>query len=226
MRTDLSRGARSEPPSVKRAGSGKAGPALILGAALLGLGLGAYAIERIIPRRPMLRGRVIYRDGDYEIRDYPAFHALEMSLYGGREDALQRAFERLSAVDGDGQGRAALLDPVMQSLRSNGADGDGADFAHGRWSVRLPLIAARGADCGFESADPRLRLISVPAQRVAVLRFSSTEPAAFGINRVMLEDFVEDEGLEAEGAVFYAYYGLSHALPFGRQHEVILPIST
>ncbi|WP_139163654.1 heme-binding protein [Afifella marina] len=208
-----------------RAGSGKAGPALILGAALLGLGLGAYAIERIIPRRPMLRGRVIYRDGDYEIRDYPAFHALEMSLYGGREDALQRAFERVSGADRDGERPAALLDPVMQSRRSNAADGDDTGFTHGRWSVRVPLSAARAADCGFESVDPRLRVISVPAQRVAVLRFTSTEDVAFGINRVMLEDFVEDEGLEAEGPVFYAYYGLSRALPFGRQHEVLLPVS-
>ncbi|MDQ0324810.1 hypothetical protein J2R99_000659 [Rhodopseudomonas julia] len=225
MRTDSPERDHTQSPSVDRAGPGKAGPALILGAALVGLGLGAYAVERMVPRRQMLRGRVIYRDGDYEIRDYPTFHALEMSLYGGRDDALQRAFERLSAVNGDGRGLAALLDPAMQSLRSNEAGGDDADFAHGRWSVRLPLRAAHSADSGFETVDPRLRVISVPAQRLAVLRFSSTDAAAFGINRVMLEDFVEDEGLEAAGPVFYAYYGLSRALPFGRQHEVFLPIS-
>lgn len=94
----------------------------------------------------------------------------------------------------------------------------------GQWRVRFLMPAGRTlADLPVPAGD--VRLVEVPAQRVAAIRFSGGwTDTAFARAEATLDAWLAAEGLAAAGPPTYAYYNDPFTPPFLRRNEVIVPI--
>jgi predicted transcriptional regulator YdeE len=76
-----------------------------------------------------------------------------------------------------------------------------------------------------KSADPRVTLREIPAQKVAAIRFSkfSTE-AVIAEQTAILQKWLSKEGLKAVGAPQFARYDPPFVPPLLRRSEILIPV--
>lgn len=108
--------------------------------------------------------------------------------------------------------RIAMTVPVEQ---------DGA----GTMRFFLPrAVAAAGAPAPTE---PGIRLVEIPAERIAALRFSGRlTPEARAAQARILADVLAAAGRRTEGAPFVMGYDPPFAIPFLRRNEVAVRLAS
>lgn len=158
-------------------------------------------------------------DRGVEIRVYAARAAVETGMAGeGDSDAFRRLFAYISGgnrngtriamtvpVEATGQ-RIAMTMPVEQ------------DAAHMRFFLPTDLTGDPPAP-----TDPKVGLVTVPEQRLAVLRFTgrATERARKK-QMVRLLKVLAEAGIATEGAPFFMGYDPPFTIPFLRRNEVAI----
>jgi hypothetical protein len=178
--------------------------------------------------------RVVERLGDdVEIRRYGPRTAAETVARGGTEQEQRgRAFGVLfDYISGANQakGEIAMTAPVATEERSEKVamtapvattpfEGDGL-------AMRFFLPDSYTLASAPEPTDPRVQLVEVPAQTLAVVRFSgSWDEAALAARERQLLRALEGSDWRANGTPFELFYDPPFALPFLRRNEVAVPV--
>lgn len=175
---------------------------------------------------------VLDRVGSVEIRRYGPRVAAETTVDAGEEQARNVGFRRLAhyifggnhsgtsiamtapvAQGSDGE-RIAMTAPVAQS----GADGGS--------SIRFFMPSKYTLDTLPRPDSDQVRLVEVPTETVAVLRYTGDRsPAAVERRRTELLAALAGSPYEATGPAFSWFYDPPFTLPFRRRNEVAVPVA-
>ena len=161
---------------------------------------------------------VFFQEGAFEIRDYQAAVAAEVTVDGDQKTAASRGFRLLAGYIFGGNTRnrsIAMTAPVAQT-----AD-DGA------WVVRFTMPSGYTLDTLPQPNDPKVTLHTIPPARFAVLRFSGLAGQTSVEDRTAeLIVFTKVHRLRTVGPVSLAQYNPPWTPWFMRRNEVMIRLET
>ena len=175
----------------------------------------AFEVEQVFPT--------------FEIRRYPPYRVAEMLVPGPAEDAVAQAFPTLLAyISGKNKGerKLAMTAPVTQAPAqiamttpvTQSAAGDG---------FRVQFVMPGGSTLATlpEPIDAKVLLREVPAQRVAVIRYSGGwSQAAYEAQLGMLKAALAEQRISWHGEPVFSRYDGPFTLWFLRRNEVWLAV--
>ena len=167
-----------------------------------------------------------------EIRRYGARLAAETAVDAG-SGARNQAFRRLAGyIFGGNQGerKIAMTTPVATEAGKGTGESLPAPAAaavrDGELVMRFFLPRALGRDDAPPPSDPRVRLVEVPAETLAVLRFSGRPSDGRVIERTdALLAALDRAGIEPAGQPQAFFYDPPWTLPPFRRNEVAVPVA-
>ncbi len=168
-----------------------------------------------------------------EIRQYGPRIAAETTVSGEKQRALSTGFRRLAGYIFGGNHRdteIAMTAPVGQG-RSGGDDiamtapvsqtGSSEDG----WTVRFYMPSKWSMETLPTPDNDDVRLVPVPSETVAVLRFSGGRgPGAVADRTAELLKTLRDNDIEPTGDAVAWFYDPPWTLPFRRRNEVAVPV--
>ena len=173
--------------------------------------------------------------GPVEIRQYGERTAAETTVGNNEVGARSDGFRRLAGyIFGANTTRQsiAMTAPVAQSAAQPGekiamtAPVAQTRAAGGAWTIRFFMPASHTLSSLPQPTDPAIRLVSVPPQAYAVLRFSgSTGPAAVAAQQAELLQTLANSPWRPDGPPVAWFYDPPWTLPFLRCNEVAVPVS-
>lgn len=177
--------------------------------------------------------RVIDRVGMVEVREYGPRLAAETSVGGDELGARSAGFRRLAGyIFGGNQGaaRIEMTAPVAQA--SGGARiamtapvGQARD-AGGQWTIRFFMPAGYTMETLPAPNDPSVKLVAVPGETVAVLRFSGTPgPTAVAEEQRRLLAALSGSPWRVQGEPVAWFYDPPWTIPPLRRNEAVVPVS-
>ncbi|WP_428487529.1 SOUL family heme-binding protein [Rhodopila sp.] len=163
--------------------------------------------------------------GSVEIRDYPKRVAAETDDDSGGSVAFPRLFRYITGNNTTGE-KIEMTAPVSQRgekiamtvpVQSSKAGGVMRFF--------LPNdVVAKGAP---KPLDPNVRIVTVPAEQLAVLRFTGwPDRASVEAHDRLLLQALAKAGKTADGKPFLLTYDAPFTIPFLRRNEVAVDISS
>lgn len=175
---------------------------------------------------------VSLRRGAFEVRDYPAMIAAEVTVGGERGQAVNSGFRLLAGYIFGGNTRRqsiAMTAPVVQAQAEPETIAMSAPVIQsggsGAWVIRFVMPRAYTLATLPTPNDGRVRLTPLPPSRVAVVRFSGLgrdEDIASRTNE--LATFIAAYRLRAVGPPALARYNPPWTPWFMRRNEVMIPI--
>jgi len=173
----------------------------------------------------------IARTGTLEIRQYAPRLAAETTAAGTEEEARTAGFKVLAAfIFGANQGKReiAMTAPVTQAASEKiamtapvAAQPSGA----GQWVIRFTMPSNYTAETLPVPNDPAIRIVTVPGETLAVLRFSGSRGAeAVAEKRAELLAALPATGWIAAGDPVDMFYDPPWTLPSLRRNEVAVPV--
>ncbi len=172
---------------------------------------------------------------EVEIRRYQPRIAAETTLEGDGNRALQEGFRRLAGYifgGNHGSSRIAMTAPVSQAsakgqrIAMTAPVSRAADDEHG-WVIRFFMPSKWTMATLPEPNDARVRLVDVPAETVAVLRFSGIAgQGAITARSAQLSNVLAGKGIQTVGDPVAWFYDPPWTLPFLRRNEVAVPIAS
>jgi hypothetical protein len=178
--------------------------------------------------------RVTDRIGDVEIRVYGPRVAAETVVAADDDAARSIGFRRLARYifGGNHSGTSiAMTAPVAQSE----AEGEQiamtapvAQSGSGTGSViRFYMPSKYSIETLPQPDSAAVRLVTVPAETVAVLRYSGDRsPAVVARKGAELLDVLAASDYQAEGEPVAWFYDPPFTLPFRRRNEAVVPVTT
>ncbi len=175
---------------------------------------------------------VALRNGAFEIRDYPALIAAEVTVAGTRNEASNAGFRLLAGYIFGGNSRRqsiAMTAPVVRERKAGETIAMTAPVTQsgsdGAWVVRFFMPAAFTMESLPAPNDKRVSLVPVPAERHAVVRFPGLARAAEVEDRTAdLTAFLERHGLHGIGRPSLARYNPPWTPWFMRRNEVWIAV--
>ena len=210
-------------------------------AALAGvLALGACGIFGG-PSAPEPAYEVLREEAPFEIRAYPALAVASTPMGTGLGEGTGGAFRRLFGyISGDNRGdrEVAMTAPAVQqpATDEDGGEEGGEQIemtapvlqqpeAEGQWRMVFVLPAGMTAETAPVPTEESVRLDTLPARRVAAVRFSGLLRDANVVEaRDRLLDWIEGEGLAPAGPAEVAGYNPPWTLPWFRRNEILVPV--
>lgn len=167
---------------------------------------------------------VVGQAGAVEIRHYNARAAAETTVDAGEMAARSEGFQRLAGyIFGRNAGAAKIemTAPVAQSVTVAMT----APVAQDGPVVRFFLPATLTAATAPRPLDNRVRIVTVPAETVAVLRYAgSTRPEAVAEQQARLVAVLAGSPYQAEGTPFSWFYDPPWTLPPFRRNEAVMRV--
>lgn len=170
---------------------------------------------------------------DVEIRQYGPRIAAETTVKGDKQRALSTGFRRLAGYIFGGNhpgAEIAMTAPVVQQP-SGGEDiamtapVSQTGSADEGWTVRFYMPSKWSMETLPAPASDDIRLVPVPAETMAVLRFTGDRgPRAVAANTDRLMKTLCDNDIEPTGQAVAWFYDPPWTLPFLRRNEVAVGI--
>lgn len=175
--------------------------------------------------------RAVTRVGAVEIRDYGPRLAAEAVVGGDQIAARSTGFRRLAGyIFGANRSRAeiAMTAPVTQSKGVDiamVAPVDQSPDPGGDWRIRFFMPARYTRETLPEPLDPGVRIVTVPGQVVAVLRYAGVPSAAAvrDANAKLLRALA-GSGWDAGGTPMAWFYDPPWTLPPLRRNEAVVAV--
>lgn len=175
----------------------------------------------------------VLRDGNFEVRDYPALVVAEVTVEGDQKEAASKGFRLLAGyIFGANAKRQsiAMTAPVAQLAASEKiamtAPVAQTQGAPGTWVVRFTMPSAWTLETLPIPDDARVTLRTAAPTRFAVLRFSGlARPDDVQSNTRELLAQVSSHRLNAIGPVTLAQYNPPWTLWFMRRNEVMVEVT-
>jgi hypothetical protein len=168
----------------------------------------------------------------FEVRDYPALMAAEVTIGGDRNAAGNTGFRALFGYITGGNTRRqsiAMTAPVVQAASGGEKiamtvpvtqSGDGSG-----WTIRFMMPSGSNLDSLPTPDDSRVHLVALPPSRFAVVRFAGlaweqqVEKETAGLNA-----YIAAHHLRPVGPTALARYNPPWTLWFMRRNEVWIPV--
>ncbi len=170
---------------------------------------------------------------DVEIRHYGSRIAAETVIAGSEESARNNGFRRLARyIFGANRGKAkiAMTAPVAQEASTRGekiamtAPVSQTAFEE-RWVIRFFMPAKKTLESLPGPDDPEVRLVTVPAETIAVIRFSGrASHRALTSQTDRLIRALQENGLQAIGTLAAWFYDPPWTVPMLRRNEIAVPV--
>lgn len=175
------------------------------------------------------------RTDGVEIRRYGPRIAAETTVKAGEEAARNKGFRRLAGYifGGNHSGtKIAMTAPVAQQSGS----GPGETIAmtapvaqqptgKDEWVIRFFMPADKTMESLPQPDNPDVRLVTVPAETVAVLRFTGSRSRnAIAAQTADLMRTLADAGFEPTGRPAAWFYDPPWTVPMLRRNEVAVPV--
>ena len=175
--------------------------------------------------------------GEFEVRDYPALVAAEVTVTGDRKEAAGKGFRLLAGYIFGGNTRKQSIPmtaPVTQA--SAKADAKAEKIAmtapvlqtggNGSWVIRFIMPRGSTLETLPRPNNPQVHLVAVPPARMAVIKFSGlARQDDVDAKTAALSRFVKAQHLQPIGAPSLAQYNPPWTLWFLRRNEVMIPVS-
>jgi len=167
-----------------------------------------------------------------EIRRYGPRIAAETTVEGDEDRARSIGFRRLAGYIFGANHRdetISMTAPVSQ--QSGDAIAMTAPVAQSRstndkWVIRFFMPSKWTMDTLPAPDDDKVRLVPVPGETVAVLRFSGDRsPAAVEARTDELRKVLHDNNVESAGDPVAWFFDPPWTLPFRRRNEIAIPVS-
>ena len=176
--------------------------------------------------------KAVLREGAFEVRDYPALVAAEVTVSGNQKEAASKGFRLLAGYIFGGNKRRqsiAMTAPVAQAPKSEKiamtAPVTQTQSAN-EWVVRFTMPSAYSMETLPEPNDPKVHLRQVPPARIAVLQFSGVaRKDDVAAKTAELQKLAITHHLRAIGPASLAQYDPPWTLWFMRRNEVMIPVA-
>ncbi len=158
-------------------------------------------------------------DRGVEVRAYEGRVAVETDARGQRDgEAFGRLFRYITGANGNG-GRIAMTTPVETGGRMIAMSVPVEQDGKGTMRFYLPRkVVEAGAP---QPTEPGVRLVQVPPERLAVLRFSGSATAEARDERArILSQVLDTAGRKPTETPFFMGYDPPFSVPFLRRNEV------
>jgi hypothetical protein len=195
---------------------------------LLATGCSVFGIRTV--EEP--RYSVIDHVGAIEIRRYDARLAAETTIVGTALDARSTGFRRLAGYIFGGNATKtsiAMTAPVAQAPKSQRIDMTApvaqSRTGDGGWTIRFFLPAALTEATAPVPNDPKVRIVSVPPETYAALRYSgSISPEAVEEAKARLLQGLAAGTWKPDGDPVSWFYDPPWTLPPLRRNEAVVPV--
>ena len=175
----------------------------------------------------------VLREGDFELRDYPALVVAEVTVMGDQKEAANKGFRLLAGYIFGGnkqRERVAMTAPVSQRAASEKiamtAPVAQTRSAEGTWVVRFTMPSRWTMQTLPVPDDDRVILRTIEPARFAVLRFSGrVRPDDVETKSSELLALLASHNLRASGPVSLAQYNPPWTLGFMRRNEVMVEVA-
>jgi len=173
---------------------------------------------------------VIRKDNSIEIRQYPALIQAEVIVEDEQyRAAIEKGFNILAGyIFGNNVStRKIEMTAPVQASRSEKIAMTAPVTVTGEASYKVAFImpSAYSLETLPQPKDSRVRLIPVPARRVAAIRFSGFfRQGAIQKNKQRLANWLGEHGIEIEGDFVVAGYNPPWVPGFLARNEVMIPI--
>ncbi|MGC8550705.1 MAG: SOUL family heme-binding protein [Acidobacteriaceae bacterium] len=175
--------------------------------------------------------KVVKRDRNIEIRDYPSMIVAQVDVSGERDPALREGFRQIANyIFGNNLSsrKVAMTAPVTQQASQKIAmtapvtqQGNGNN-----WQVRFVMPAKYTIQTLPKPNNPSVKLEEIKAKRFAVIRFSGLAgKASLDRHTGELEAYLRSNHMKALGAPTYAFYNPPWTLPFLRRNEIMIEVA-
>lgn len=187
---------------------------------------------RIGTAEPFFLGRQLTQN--VEIRQYGPRIAAETTVSDDEDRARNIGFRRLAGYIFGANHRGddiAMTVPVARQQSRGDEIAMTAPVAQSRkgnstWTIRFYMPAKWSMETLPTPDDDDVRLVTVPGETVAVLRFSGDRsPKAVAARTFELRKVLRDNGIEPVGDPVAWFYDPPWTLPFRRRNEVAVPIA-
>ena len=174
---------------------------------------------------------VSLHEGAYEIRDYQAAVAAEVTVTGDQQGAVRKGFRVLAGYIFGGNRRRqsiAMTAPVAQARASEKIAMTAPvtqTQTDGAWVIRFTMPSAYSLETLPEPDDPNVRLRAVAPARFAVIRFSGlASKASVEAKIAELTEFAKTQHLHTIGSASIAQYNPPWIPWFMRRNEVMIEV--
>ncbi|BBZ03937.1 heme-binding protein [Mycolicibacterium chitae] len=202
---------------------------IVSGIVQLAGGLGGIVGIRVGTEEPMYLSEPL--SGGVEIRRYGPRIAAETTVLEDDEQARNTGFRRLAGYIFGGNSRQtsiAMTAPVAQSSEKIAMTAPVAQSRdpQGGSVIRFYMPAKWSLATLPSPNDSHVRLVEVPAETFAVLRFTGDRsPAAVQRRTEELLKTLADNGIKSDGEALSWFYDPPWTIPFRRRNEVAVPIA-
>ena len=176
--------------------------------------------------------RVLHRDGAVELRRYGPRLAAETVVRGDEVSARNKGFQAIAGyIFGGNQGKAsiAMTAPVAQAKAEKiamTAPVAQAPAADGSWRIQFFMPAKYTRDTLPKPNNPAVKIVELPGEQFAVLRFSGLAGrGAVAARTRELSAKAAAMGWKVTGAPVVWFYDPPWTLPPMRRNEVALPVA-
>ncbi|HZJ92793.1 MAG TPA: heme-binding protein, partial [Thiopseudomonas sp.] len=190
-------------------------------------------IERQIMAAQEAKYSVMLKEQNFELRVYEPHIVAETAVEGGFFSAGNKAFGRLfKYIAGNNTARQSMRmsSPVAQGAASQKiamTSPVGQQQVDGNWVVSFVMPADSVLETLPEPNDPKIVLRQIPAQHMAVIRYSGLWRAkSYKANCAALQAWIQKQGFTAIGEPIWARYNPPFTPWFLRRNEVLIPIAT
>ena len=175
--------------------------------------------------------KVIIKDGNLELREYPPYIVAETEVDGNLEDAGDKAFSRLFAyISGENRSREkiAMTAPVTQNPSPQKIAMTAPveqQRTAGGWTVAFAMPKAYSLESLPVPQDPEVALRRVPARRMAAVRYSGTwREKRYRRYLRELEAWMAKTGLRMTSEPVWARYNPPFTPWFLRRNEILIQV--
>ena len=172
------------------------------------------------------------QDEQFELRLYDAHILAQVLVDGEFSSAGNKAFNRLfKYITGNNiaQQSIDMTTPVTQGAASSKiamTTPVGQQHSAGQWAVSFMMPATASMATLPLPKDPSIQLVEVPAQHIAVVRYSGLwREKTYQQQRAALERWVKQHNLAITGEPIWARYNPPFTLWFLRRNEVLIPVA-
>jgi hypothetical protein len=168
-------------------------------------------------------------DRNIEIRLYSPRVVAQVEVAGDQKTALNEGFRILAAYifgNNNGRQKIEMMAPVAaQPEKIPMTSPVTASGSAGALAVRFFMPQRYSLTTLPSPSDERIKLVELPPQRFAAIRFSGFwNRANFSRHADRLLECLRRNNLEPSGPPVNAYYNPPYALPFMRRNEVLVPL--
>ena len=179
---------------------------------------------------------VSLKEGNFEVRSYPALVAAQVSATGTRDEASNAGFKLLAGYIFGGNTRKqsiAMTAPVAQAQAGNETIAmtapviqTGVAGQSEAWTVRFIMPSAYTLETLPTPNNTKVQLLSLAPARFAAVKFSGlAREADVALRTAELNTYITKHALQPAGPPALARYNPPWTPWFMRRNEVLIPVA-